>query len=48
MAGQLVVTRGSYEDNFTLDLGSVQPGMYILRLFSGIGASVLIQKVLVE
>lgn len=25
-----------------------QPGVYILRLFSGIGAPVLIQKVLVE
>ena len=48
VAGQLVVTRASYEDNFTLDLGAVQPGVYILRLFSGIGAPVLIQKVLVE
>ncbi|HEY4289488.1 MAG TPA: PQQ-dependent sugar dehydrogenase [Puia sp.] len=48
VAGQLVKTRGSYEDNFTLDLGGVQPGVYILRLFSGIGAPVLIQKVLVE
>jgi PQQ-dependent dehydrogenase (s-GDH family) len=48
VTGQLVTTRGSYEDNFTMDLGGVQPGMYILRLFSGTGASALIQKVLVE
>ncbi|HTI94695.1 MAG TPA: PQQ-dependent sugar dehydrogenase [Puia sp.] len=48
VAGQLVAARGSYENNFTLDLGGVQPGVYILRLFNGIGAPVLIQKVLVE
>jgi hypothetical protein len=48
VAGQLVTTRGSYEDKFTMDLGGVQPGVYILRLFNGIGAPVLIQKVLVE
>ena len=48
VSGQLVMTRGSYEDNFMLDLGGVQPGVYILRLFSGIGVPVLIQKVLVE
>lgn len=48
VAGQLVTARRSSEDKFVLDLGGVQPGVYILRLFNGTGAPVLTQKLLVE
>lgn len=48
VTGQLVTSRESYEDKFVLDINGVQPGIYILRLFSGTGTPVLTQKMLVE
>lgn len=48
MTGQLVMARASYEDKFTMGLGGLQPGVYLLRLLSGTGSTSLIQKVLVE
>ncbi len=46
--GQAVAARVAYEDKFSLNINGLQPGVYVLRLFSGAGVPVLTQKVLVE
>jgi PQQ-dependent dehydrogenase (s-GDH family) len=48
ITGQLVVDQQAYDDNFSMNIGGCQPGMYVLRLFNGAEMQVLTQKVLVE
>jgi PQQ-dependent dehydrogenase (s-GDH family) len=48
MTGQLLATKESYDDAFSMDIGGVQAGVYVLRLFDGSGDGVLTYKVLVE
>ncbi|HXB94642.1 MAG TPA: PQQ-dependent sugar dehydrogenase, partial [Puia sp.] len=48
MTGELVVARMSYDDTFTMDIGGVGAGVYVLRLADGTGSPVVTKKVLVE
>ncbi len=46
--GQPVVAQQTYDDHFSMNIHSCQPGVYILRLFNGAAVPVLTQKVLIE
>jgi PQQ-dependent dehydrogenase (s-GDH family) len=48
ITGQLVLNQQAYDDDFSMNIGGCQPGIYVLRLFNGAGMQVLTQKVLVE
>jgi hypothetical protein len=48
MAGQLVLTQQSYADHFSIHIGALQTGVYILRLFNGAQVPVLTKKVLID
>ena len=48
ITGQLVVDQQAYDEDFSMNIGGCQPGVYVLRLFNGGGVQVLVQKVLVE
>lgn len=48
IAGQPVVAQQTYDDHFSMNIHSCQPGVYILRLFNGAAVPVLTQKVLIE
>ena len=47
MTGQVVGSKESYDDSFSMDISGVPAGVYVLRLFDGVGALVT-RKVLVE
>lgn len=46
--GQLVAAKETGEDQFSLDIHGLQPGVYILRLLSNAGVTALTTKVLIE
>jgi PQQ-dependent dehydrogenase (s-GDH family) len=48
MTGKMVAARQVYEDSFSLDVGGLQPGVYVLRVYGGTGDAVVTKKVLVE
>ena len=48
ITGQLVLDQQAYDEDFSMNIGGCQPGVYVLRLFNGGGVQVLVQKVLVE
>jgi PQQ-dependent dehydrogenase (s-GDH family) len=48
ITGQLVLDQQAYDEDFSMNIGGCQPGVYVLRLFNGAGMQVLTQKVLVE
>jgi hypothetical protein len=48
IAGDLVQSRQSWEDQSTLNIQSCQPGVYVLRLTNGASIPILTQKVLIE
>jgi hypothetical protein len=48
VTGRLAVSEESYDDQFTLDLAGLTPGVYILRLNNGASLGVLTTKVIVE
>ena len=47
-AGQLLVDKAAYADSFTLDIQGIPPGLYFLRLYSGLGGRALTAKVVVD
>lgn len=47
-AGQLLSTTETGQDQFSLDIHGLQPGVYILRLINGAEVTALIYKVLIE
>ena len=48
ITGQMVLDQQAYDEDFSMNIGGCQPGIYVLRLFNGAGVQVLVQKVLVE
>ena len=48
MMGQMVASQESYDDGFSLDIGGVAAGVYVLRLYDGAGSAAVTKKVLVE
>jgi PQQ-dependent dehydrogenase (s-GDH family) len=48
VSGQSLITRITDEDQFSLDLHGVQPGVYILRLSNATGETPLTSKVLIQ
>jgi PQQ-dependent dehydrogenase (s-GDH family) len=48
ITGQMVLDQQAYDEDFSMNIGGCQPGVYVLRLFNGAGVQVLVQKVLVE
>jgi PQQ-dependent dehydrogenase (s-GDH family) len=48
VTGQWVATKLSTQDQFTMEVGGLQPGVYMLRLASATGEIALINKILIE
>jgi PQQ-dependent dehydrogenase (s-GDH family) len=48
ITGQLVLSQQAYEDNFMINIGGIQPGVYVLHLSNGAAMPVLTKKILIQ
>ena len=48
IGGQPLLTQQTFDDHFSMNINTCQPGVYILRLFNGAAMPVLTEKIVVE